>query len=495
MAENLSLIGMVAANNDVAVLSETQGRITAVLANVGDEKRAGAVLIHVDDELKQANLASAEVSYQKAKKDLDRFETLHQEGIVPDAQLEAVRQIPGVKVRINPIGIFGMANQTPIQLVVSGTNRAEVQKAADRVVEIVRTIPGTADVRLSSEEGKPETRVEIDRQKMAAFGLSLAEVGATLRVALSGDDDSKYRDGDDEYPIRIVLDEFDRSGQADLGALAFVNRRGEQIELKQFAAIYQTTGPTKLERSDRNESITVMSQAVGRPSGSIGQDIRAALAKETLPKGVEIAYEADLKNQAESFISLGIALLAAILFVYMIMVALYDSYIYPFVVLFSVPVAIVGALLALALTMKSLSIFSILGMIMLVGLVSKNAILLVDRTNQKRAEGLSASEALLEAGQTRLRPILMTTLAMVIGMLPIALGSGAGSEWKTGLAWALVGGLSSSMLLTLVLVPVIYLTIDRWRTALPALIKRVFQRRPAIKGVPQPAVTEEWSRK
>ncbi len=250
-----------------------------------------------------------------------------------------------------------------------------------------------------------------------------------------------------------------------------------------------------MQRSDRNESVTVMSQAVGRPSGSIGQDIQAALAKEILPAGIEISYEGDLKNQAESFISLGIALLAAILFVYMIMVALYDSYIYPFVVLFSVPVAIVGALLALALTMKSLSIFSILGMIMLIGLVSKNAILLVDRTNQKRAEGLSAYEALVEAGRTRLRPILMTTLAMVIGMLPIALGSGAGSEWKTGLAWALVGGLSSSMLLTLVLVPVIYLKIDTWRTALPALIKRRFKRSPPIKGVPQPAVTEEWSRK
>lgn len=406
-----------------------------------------------------------------------------------------VRRIPGVKVRINPIGIFGMANQTPIQLVIKGTDRNDVQKAADRVAGIVRTIPGTADVRLSSEEGKPETRVEIDRQKMAAFDLSLAEVGTTLRVALTGDDDSKYRDGNDEYPIRIVLDEFDRSGQADLGSLPFVNRRGEQIELNQFAAIYQTTGPTKLQRSDRNESVTVMSQAVGRPSGSIGQDIQAALAKEILPEGIEISYEGDLKNQAESFISLGIALLAAILFVYMIMVALYDSYIYPFVVLFSVPVAIVGALLALALTMKSLSIFSILGMIMLIGLVSKNAILLVDRTNQKRAEGLSAYEALLEAGQTRLRPILMTTLAMVIGMLPIALGSGAGSEWKTGLAWALVGGLSSSMLLTLVLVPVIYLKIDTWRTVLPALIKKRFKRRPSIKGVPQPAVTEEWSRK
>jgi len=157
---------------------------------------------------------------------------------------------------------------------------------------------------------------------------------------------------------------------------------------------------------------------------------------------------------------MGIALMIAILFVYLIMVALYDSYIYPFVVLFSIPVAIVGALLALALTMKSLNIFSILGIIMMIGLVSKNAILLVDFTNQLKAEGYRLRDALLESGRERLRPILMTTLSMVIGMLPIALASSAGAEWKTGLAWALIGGLTSSMLLTLIVVPCAYSTFD-----------------------------------
>ncbi|HXG00886.1 MAG TPA: efflux RND transporter permease subunit, partial [Bacteroidota bacterium] len=179
-------------------------------------------------------------------------------------------------------------------------------------------------------------------------------------------------------------------------------------------------------------------------------------------------------NQSEGFESLLLALVAAILFMYMIMVALYDSYIYPFVVMFSVPVAMIGALFALALTMNSLSIFSILGIIMLVGLVGKNAILLVDRANQMRAErALSAYEALLEAGQTRLRPILMTTVAMVFGMLPIALSTEAGAEWKTGLAWALVGGLTSSLLLTLVLVPVVYIYVDGLKEKIPALFHTV----------------------
>ena len=383
-------------------------------------------------------------------------------------------EIPSVKVRVNPIGIFGTANQTPIQLVVSGTNYEEVRAAASKVADVMRTIAGTADVRLSSEDGKPETRVEIDRQRMAALGLTLADVGTTLRVALDGDDDSKFREGTTEYDMRIVLDKFDRSKTSDVGGITVLNRKGELIEVKQFANIYQTTGPTKLQRQDRNFSVTVYSQAIGRPSGTIGADIQKALSGGVVPPGIQISYIGDLKNQSDGFGSLGFALLAAVLFTYLIMVALYDSYVYPFVVLFSIPVAMIGALLALALTMKALSIFSLLGIIMLVGLVGKNAILLVDRTNQMKEErNLPTYEALLEAGETRLRPILMTTVAMVFGMLPIAISIEAGAEWKSGLAWALVGGLTSSLLLTLVLVPVMYTYVDGLKEKLPALFKRV----------------------
>jgi HAE1 family hydrophobic/amphiphilic exporter-1 len=393
-----------------------------------------------------------------------------------------IGDIAGAKVRVNPIGIFGTANQTPIQLMVSGSDYDEVRVAAARVAEIVKTIPGSADVRLSAEDGKPETRIEIDRQKMATLGLNLAEVGAAMRVAFNGDDDSKFRDGSAEYGMRIVLDEFDRSKISDVAGMTFLNRKGQLIELKQFAKIYQATGPSKLQRQDRNYSVTVFSQAVGRPSGSIGEDIRKQLAG-VLPAGITVSYMGDLKNQAEGFGKMGLALIAAILFVYMIMVALYDSYIYPFVVLFSIPVAMIGALLALALTMKSLSIFSILGIIMLVGLVGKNAILLVDRTNQMRKEEkLGTFDALLEAAQTRLRPILMTTMSMVVGMSPIALSMSPGSEWKSGLAWALIGGLLSSLLLTLVLVPVVYTKVDQWSESVPVLIRRLLKRPVRVKA-------------
>ncbi len=387
-----------------------------------------------------------------------------------------VAQIPGLKVRTNPIGLFGTADQTPIIIGVVGADRDDSRKGAEHVANLLRAIPGTADVRLSAEDGKPETRIEIDREKMAAFGFSLAEVGASLRVALTGNDDSKFRDGGNDYDIRVQLDKWDRSQTSDIGRLPLVNRKGQTVELGQFARIYQATGPTKLERSDRDNLIYVFSQIAGRPSGSIGEDLKKALIEKPLPPGVKVSYMGDLEMQQDSFSSLGLAFLAGIIFVYLIMVALYNSFVYPFVVLFSIPLAVVGALLALALTMKSLNVFSILGVIMLVGLVGKNAILLVDRTNQMRAQGLSIIDALMESAQSRLRPIVMTTLTMIAAMMPVALSISPGAEWKSGLAWALVGGLSSSLFLTLLVVPVVYLNVERLRITIPAFFCRVFSR-------------------
>ncbi len=391
------------------------------------------------------------------------------------------QKIPGLKVRVNPIGIFGTANQTPIQLIVNGPNRDDVMKTALILENVVKKIPGTADVRLSTEVGNPETRVDIDRQKLADFGLSIADVGAALQVAMQGNDDAKFRDGDDDYDILVSFDKFDRSKISDLKQMTFVNNRGQAIQLQQFANVYQSTGPSELQRMNRVSAVTVFSQVIGRPSGSVGQDIKNAMAKEKIPAGVDIAYWGDLKNQSDSFGSLGLALIAALIFVYMIMVALYDSYVDPFIIFFSIPVAMVGAFLALALTMKSLNIFSILGIIMLVGLVGKNAILLVDRAkHNKEEEGASTFDALIEAGESRIRPILMTTTAMVIGMLPLALSTDSGSEWKSGLAWAIIGGLLSSMFLTLILVPVMYVKVEGWQAKFKAILNKKRIKEPQL---------------
>jgi HAE1 family hydrophobic/amphiphilic exporter-1 len=336
-----------------------------------------------------------------------------------------------------------------------------IRKTAAQVKSIVSSVPGTSNVDYSVDDPKPEVGVTLDREKMAQLGINAAEVGATLQTAFRGDDRSKFKQNGKEYDIMVNLDQFDRSKADDIRHLTFVNSQGQTFELSQFATIKEGMGESVLQRIDRLSSITINSQVVGRPSGSIGADIQAQMAKVKLPEGISIEYRGDLKNQADAFGSLGVALLLGIVLIYLIMVALYESTIYPFVVLFSIPVALVGALTALALTMESLTIFSIVGMIMLLGLVAKNAILIVDFANQLKEEGFALKEALIEAGKERLRPILMTTIAMIAGMLPIALASGDGAEVKNGMAWVIIGGLTSSLLLTLFLVPSAYYVVDR----------------------------------
>ncbi|GAB4025250.1 efflux RND transporter permease subunit [Spirosoma gilvum] len=371
-----------------------------------------------------------------------------------------VSQIPGVKVTVSPVGIVG-ASQAPIQIAVKGTSLTSIRQAAAQVKNVVASIPGTQDVKFSVKDPKPEVTVSLDREKMAQLGISASDVGIALQNAFRGNDLSKFKQNGNEYDILISLDRFDRTNPQDVSRLTFVNNQGRTFELSQFARVQEQTGESVLERIDRLSSITVNSQVVGRPVGTVGADIQAKMAQVKLPEGVSVQYLGQLQQQSDAFGSLGLALMIAILLVYFIMVALYESVVYPFVVLFSIPVALIGALLALALSMQSLTVFSIVGMIMLLGLVAKNAILIVDFANQLKAEGHDVIHALIEAGKERLRPILMTTLAMVLGMLPIALASGAGAETKNGMAWVIIGGLTSSLLLTLLVVPSVYLVVDR----------------------------------
>lgn len=376
-------------------------------------------------------------------------------------EIELQEKIVGPEFTAVPVSMMGTADEAPIQIVISGPDRGTLSDFSSQVIAEMSQVPGTRKIESSLEDGNPEIRIEVDRAKMADLGLGMDMVGGSLQVAFNGNTDTKYRAGDREYDINVRMDEFDRRSIADIEAISFINNRGAVVQLRQFAEAIQSEGPDKLERKDRIGSITLKSQVSGRPSGTVGAEIKERLSRLELPNEVSISYEGDLKMQEEGFGNLGIALLASVLLIYLIMVALYDSYVYPFVVMFSLPLAIIGALLALALTGSSLSIFSMLGMIMLMGLVAKNAILLVDFTNQLKAAGMEVKEALVKAVEIRFRPILMTTLAMVFGMMPIALASGAGAEWKNGLAWAIIGGLLSSMFLTMVVVPVIYYVFDR----------------------------------
>lgn len=368
---------------------------------------------------------------------------------------QIMQDIPGVRARVS-ISSLGGGGMEPIQIQIQGTEFEKVERTAEMVLRTVKSVPGTTDAKYSTDEPRYEVKVKLDREKMSQLGLSVSDVGMTLRTALNGNDKSKYRDGDYEYDIKIGFDNFDKTSTEDVAKITFLNKRGELIELKQFADISYGLGPSALERIDRVSSITVKSNVIGRPTGTVGAEIFAAIG-DKIPEGVTVKKGGMMEQQESTFGSLGIAFLAAIVLIYFVMVILYDSLIDPLVVLFSIPLSIIGALFALALTMNDLTLFSIIGLIILIGLVSKNAILLVDFTNHmRRDKGFDTVNALIEAGKERLRPILMTTMAMVFGMLPIALSSGHGAEMKNGMGWVIIGGLTSSMVLTLVVVPVIY---------------------------------------
>jgi len=367
----------------------------------------------------------------------------------------------GAEVKTVPVSILGSAERAPLALTVTGPELDSVMAFANAAMNQLKTVEGATEMKLSVEAGNPEINVQVDRDKMAALGLSLATVGATMQTAFSGNTNGKYRQGEYEYDINIRYGSFNRQSISDVNELLFINDKGEQIRLVQFATIKESSGPSQLERRDKATAVTVQAQTVGRPTGTVASEWEAGIKNLKMPAGVTYLWGGDMENQSEGFGSLGIALLAAIVLVYLIMVALYNSFVYPFVVLFSIPLSIIGALLALALTNNSLNLFTILGLIMLIGLVAKNAIMLVDFTNQRKAEGASTYDALIDANHARLRPILMTTIAMVIGMMPIALASGAGAEWKNALAWVIIGGLLSSLFLTLVVVPVMYSIFDK----------------------------------
>ncbi len=376
------------------------------------------------------------------------------------AKNEMARLFAGAKFTISEVSIVGTTS-SPLEVVVRGTNYEETRKYAASVFGIIKSIEGTTDVKTSDEEGNNELNIEIDREKLSTVGLTLGEVGAELRIAFAGNNDLKYKDSGEEYGINISLDEFNKRNKEDVENMGIINRKGEVIKLKQIANITEKKGASQLTRYNRLPSISITGQLAGKTIGTVGDEIKAKLQKTDKPIGVDVVYAGDLEHQSKSFSSLLVALIASILFVYLTMVALYDSYAYPFVVMFSMPLSIIGALLALALAGKSLSLFSIMGIIMLMGLVAKNAILVVDFANDLVEKGHKVYDAIVEATSLRFRPILMTNLALIFGLLPLAFSSGAGAEWKSGIGWVLIGGLTSSMFLSLIIIPVIYVLISK----------------------------------
>jgi HAE1 family hydrophobic/amphiphilic exporter-1 len=377
------------------------------------------------------------------------------------AKLFLQQHIPGAQIWVAMTDLMGNIDEAPVQYHITGHNMDSVRIAANLILDKIKSVKGIVDPKLSAGASSLEISIIPDRDRMSAMGIPFEVLGSTLNNAFSGNSEAKFRQGEYEYDINIRLDNFGRRSTADVENLALINTSGEAVKLKQFARIEETDAPGILERRNRSACITLNSQVGGRPTGDIGQNVNQIINTTDLPENIMVIPGGELEMQDESFGTMGLALIISILLVYLILVLLYNNYIYPFVVLISIPLSIIGALLALALTMDTLNLFTLLGLLALIGLVAKNAIILVDFTNQSKAKGMELKVALIEATRQRFRPILMTTAATVTGMLPIALATGAGAEWKNGLAWVMIGGLISSMFLTLIVVPVVYYVMDR----------------------------------
>jgi hydrophobic/amphiphilic exporter-1 (mainly G- bacteria), HAE1 family len=374
--------------------------------------------------------------------------------------------LPGVDFSVTEQGIISRTSiegTKPMIMNVSGDNRDVLRSAARVVEDVVRAVPGTADVDNTMRAAESEVSVRVQRLAAISYGLTTADIATVLRTALAGTTVGVYRHAGDEYDMVVRYRKDQLKTPYDLGTIKVTNAFGQQISLSQVASFLRTDSPQEVLRRNRQNVATISANITGRPLGAITADIKEGMRAHPLPFGYTITYGGDTQNMSSAFTSLAWALVASILLVYMILVVLYESFLTPLIRMLSIPAGVIGAFAALALTGKAVNIISFIGLIMLDGLISKNGTLLIDYTNTLVKQGMPLREALRTAGVTRLRPIVMTSVTMIVGMLPLALSLGASSEIRSGMAVILIGGLITSTLLTPVLLPVVYTLIDDLR--------------------------------
>ncbi|NOZ06305.1 MAG: efflux RND transporter permease subunit [Chloroflexi bacterium] len=353
---------------------------------------------------------------------------------------------------------------------------AALDQASQQVMAAIRDVPGLVGLTRSYEPGKPEMQIVVDRQRAADFGLSTAQIGSTVRTLINGQKASRYRLDGNEADIVVRLRPEDRQNTTGLLSLYVTSPTGTSIPLGSVARLVPASGPTQIFREDQQREIIVGANSAGRTDNEVVQDIRKRLEGVNLPDGVTLSFGGQTEQMQKSFSSLLTAMLLAVIFVYMVLASQFGSFTQPLVIMLALPLSFVGAFLGLFLTSKPMDMMALIGIIMLMGLVTKNSIMLVDFTNQARERGLPRDEALMEAGLLRLRPIIMTTLALIVGMFPVALGLGAGGGFRATMAIAVIGGLITSTLLTLLLVPAAYGLMDDvvnfWRRPHFAFLRR-----------------------
>lgn len=381
---------------------------------------------------------------------------------IADAIRAEADKIPGiVKTDFtigNPIGraISGTGGKQ-IQVEVIGHSFADTGAVAEQIKAVMQNVAGAVDISISRELKRPELRIEVNREKAAALGLNMRTVADTIKTYIEGESATRYREAGDTYDIYVRLDEPSRSTREDIEALVIVSPfTKKQIKLANIARLYETAGPLEIERKNRERVVRVECNTLNRSTGKVSDDIMAGMKKIVLPAGVTLNFGGQAEEQSEAFLNLTYLLILGTLLVYMVMAAQFESLLDPFVVMFAVPFTFTGAILAFCLTGTTLNVMSFLAMVMLMGIVVNNAIVLVSYIIILRARGHSMVEAITMAGKDRLRPVLSTTITTLVGLLPLAISRGEGSETWQPLGITMIGGLAVSTLITMLFVPTLY---------------------------------------
>ncbi len=399
-----------------------------------------------------------------------RYRPLAERKRSPDGLAPFVRErlsaIPGITMAIGIPGIGGIQKQ--LQISLQGRELVELDRISQEIVATLRRTRGAVDIDSNLKAAKPTLAIRVNRDVASDLGVGLGTVADTLSPLFAGEEVGTWKAPDGEnYTVEVRLAEADRLGRADIERIWLSTGQqaadGSQrmVALKDVAKVETAVGPSQINRRDLQREVQVAANVSGRPVGDVSAEIQAALARIELPPGYRIVFGGQTKDIAETTGYAGQALALAVILIYLILASQFGSFLQPVAIMMSLPLSLIGVFIGLLVAGSTLNIFSMIGFIMLMGLVTKNAILLVDFANQARSRGVAIREALLEAGVIRLRPIVMTTLAMVFGMLPLALGIGEGAKQRSPMAHAVIGGLISSTLLTLVVVPVILVYLDR----------------------------------
>lgn len=444
---SLEITEEAAAKVEQIVMAETKGELDALYTTIGSGEGISALF---SGEGRNSGAVTLEL--------VDAGERKRSQKEIEDYLRDKLSGIPGVEVNtgVDPGAEMMGFGGSPVAVEIYGHDRNVARQLANEIKEMIEGVKGTTNVQTSLGDPNPETQIVIDRDRAYALGLNVGSIASTMQANVYGTVATRYREGGDEYDVLVRLKDDDRKTHDDISNTSIITPMMTKVPLKNVASLQVKDGALAIDRKKQDRVVTVTADLKGRDLGSVTRDVSAKLDSLVVPQGFIVAISGSAEDQMESFKWLGLALFGAIFLVYAVMASLFESLLDPFIIMFTFPLAVIGVIWLFLFTGTIFSIIAFIGVIMLAGIVVNNAIVLVDYINQLREDGMELREAVVLGGRTRLRPILMTALTTILAMVPLALGFGAGAEMRFPMARAVVGGLTTSTALTLVLVPVLY---------------------------------------